>query len=103
MLIEITHDVFDICKRLKEINSSYFIVRNTREQRFEVHSRAQNKTTLSLVLPYAELDARTVELVRRTRRERMRELVREMEQHNSKLERSAIARGAERAAKLMGC
>ena len=79
--------VYDVEMRLKEIDSGYFLVRNTMRNRFEVHHSAQAYSTLALVVPYGALDARTVALVQRTRIQRMEEEIRAMDAHNDAAEK----------------
>lgn len=66
----ITSDVFCISSRIKEIDPDYFIVRNHKTRKFEVHHKGQKGDTHCLDIPYPELDARTLERVRETRMER---------------------------------
>lgn len=81
----ITADLFDIARRLKEIDSGYFIVRDYKSGKFQVHHNEQKGGTLALVLPFDRLDFRTLTLVRRTRAERKAQLIEEMERDNEKL------------------
>lgn len=92
---EVESDLFDIARRLKEIDAGYFILR--REGRFEVHNRG-DEPTYCLAVPWSELDARTVELVRKTRAERAAELFAELERDNERARRRAIRESADRAA-----
>lgn len=71
-------DLYDITGRLKEIDRGYFIVRNGKKNRFEVHHEGQPQDTYCMTLPYDELDARTVQLVLQTRRERLDRLLTEL-------------------------
>ena len=81
-------DVFGIGDRLREIDADYFVVYNSALRRFEVHHRRQ-RDTLALVVPYTSLDARTVALTLRTRRENLDRLLKEMDIANQRLEESA--------------
>ena len=76
---EVTSDLYSIADRLKEIDNGYFIFYSYKNKRYEVHNKSQRGQTLSLVLPYKTLDERTVRLVRKTRSERMKSLIEEME------------------------
>lgn len=91
-------DLFDIEARLKEIDGGYFLVRNRRLGRYEVHHAGQRGSSLAVVVPYARLDERTVRLVRRTRAERAEELMRETERENERLARAERADAVRRAA-----
>lgn len=83
-------DLFSIVKRLKEIDSTYFVVENYKTKRFEVHSFAQRGNSLALALPYKVLDFRTINHVLKTRRERQDELYKEMELNNAKKEKEEL-------------
>lgn len=65
--IPVTDDVFFIASRLKEIDSTYYVLYNKRLKRYEVHSDEQRGGSLCFVVPYPVLDARTVEYAKRTR------------------------------------
>lgn len=95
----IKNDLFDIDKRLKEIDRGYFAVYNFRKKRFEVHHSGQ-KNTYCLTVPYDALDERTVRLVRKTRLERMEQLQKEIERENAKKEkeiRNQVIKQAQKA------
>ena len=68
-LIEITDDLFDISRRLKSVDEDYRLYYNGAKRRYEVHNRKQCGSTLAFVVPFEELDARTVEYARKTRAE----------------------------------
>lgn len=84
--------MFDIVSRLKEIDEGYFILYNTEKKAYEVHNLEQGKNTYCLTVPYPQLDARAVNLVKSTRREYMDNIFKEIERHNRKLEEES--RGA---------
>lgn len=90
-------DLFDITERIREIDESYFILRERKSGRLEVHSRAQKGSTLALVLPRKRLDCRDLEYVRRTRSERKRALLEEMRLENERLMREETARAVRQA------
>lgn len=77
-MIKITNDVFDICKRIKEIDEGYEIFYCTEKQRFEVHKGGE----LQSVLPFDKLDARTVLYLRKTRVENCLRLIEEIDNKN---------------------
>lgn len=70
MKIKIENDVFDIAHRLKSIDSGYFVVYDTVRQKYEVHNTGNIGNTYCLTVPYKSLDARVVDLVNKTRKER---------------------------------
>lgn len=91
--ILIENDLFGIGDRLKAIDPAYFVVYNRGRGRFEVHnSRQRRRDTLALAVPYRSLDARTVSLTLKTRRENIEKLVAEMELNNKRLEESSDKR-----------
>ena len=97
---EVESDLFDIARRLKEIDAGYFIL--CKRGRFEVHNRG-DKPTYCLTVPWSELDARSVELVRKTRAERAAKLFAELERDNERARRRAIRESADRAAEIAEC
>ncbi len=83
----ISEDTYGVAQRIREIDDGYFLVFNVRTKKYEVHNSKNVGNTLSLVCPFEALDVRLVNLVRRTRRERATELVKEVEQNNTKIEK----------------
>jgi hypothetical protein len=88
--IEIKNDLFDVVSELKRTDDGYSVVYNRRRGRFEVH-HARCRPTLQLVLPYKELDYRSVLHVKRTRTERMTEELCRMDEENAKQEERQLA------------
>ena len=84
--VMITNDVFDIAKRIKEIDEDYFVVYDTKLCRFEVHNKRQKPDTLSLVLPYDTLDCRAIDKVLSTRTEYIAKRLAEIDEYNQKLQ-----------------
>lgn len=87
--ILITNDLFDICSRLREIDSAYIVLYNTLKGCYEVHNTRQ-ADSYCLSVPFDCLDCRTVELVYKTRSERAEQLFKEMESHNDRLEKQML-------------
>lgn len=85
MLIKIFNDVHDICFRLKQIDDGYFVVFNTKSQKFEVHNKNQTHT-FCLSVPHKTLDKRTVDLTMKTRRENFDKILKEIDESNKRLE-----------------
>ena len=79
----IEDDLFGICARLKSIDDGYFVFRNYVTGKFVVHNSKCRPNTLCLVLPYDELDERTVRRVRYTAAERAQKIVEDMERANA--------------------
>lgn len=87
-------DLFGIVDKLRAIDDSYFVLRERKSGRLEVHSSAQKGNTLALVLPRKRLDSRDIEYVRYTRSERKKELLEEMRRENERITREQVAKAA---------
>lgn len=87
----IENDLFNIATRLKEIDKNYFLVRNKKLNRFEVHNSRNKGNTLCVVCPFEQADNRLVRLVNKTRVENSVELLEEIENNNKKIDRSVNA------------
>ncbi|MBR2974961.1 MAG: hypothetical protein IKC47_04370 [Clostridia bacterium] len=98
-LLPIVNDLFDVAKRIAEIDVNYVVYFNKLCSRFEVHNLAQRGDTLAVVVPYDKLDARTITLVRKTRVENAQRLFDEMEKTNNQLQSDALSRAMDRYAK----
>lgn len=83
-LVEIKEDLFDIAHRLKELDVRYRVYRNLRANRFEIHANG----ALQLATPFDRLDARTLDLVRKTRLENADRLIGEIDKSNARLKRA---------------
>ena len=92
----ITDDLYDIAARLKSVKESYVLYYNTERQRYEVHDSARG--SLEFVVPFDELDARTVDYARYSRVENAQLIFAEMEKHNQMLEKEQANKVIERAA-----
>ena len=96
-MILITNDLFDIASRLRSVNDSYRLYYNTQKARYEV--RNSDTDALEFVVPYDELDARTVEYARYTSVQNANALLEEIERNNAKIEKDKIAKLTENAAR----
>lgn len=83
----IESDLYGIVERLKEIDDSYFVLRERKSGRLELHCRSQRGKTHALFFPRKTLDCRDIELVLRTRRERADKLIGELERENREREK----------------
>ena len=98
----IEHDVHHIAQRLKQINPKYVLFRNAISGRVEVHTSPRpSGRSLEFIVPFAELDERTLEHARKTRIENFDALAAEYADANAELERSAKRR-AEQSAAILG-
>ena len=81
----VKNDLFNISRRIKQIDKNYFLMFNFKTKKFEVHYK-RNKNTLEIILPFNVLDKRTLDLVRKTRVENREKLIEEMDKNNKELE-----------------
>ncbi|MBQ7914171.1 MAG: hypothetical protein IJ492_01670 [Clostridia bacterium] len=89
-LIPISNDLFNIVNRLKSINPNYQVYFNKELCRFEVHCSTQYLNTLAVIVPYDQLDARTVSLVEQSRTEHAERIFRQLDYHNQLVEKHAV-------------
>lgn len=87
-LIKIFNDVFDICQRIKEIDSNYYVVYNTIKNCYEIHNSRQYFSTFCISCPEG-LNAKVVDKLRKTRIENLNKVLKEMEEENLKKENDA--------------
>ena len=79
-MIEITNDLYDIASRLRSVNESYKLYYNTQKCRYEV--RNLRTQALEFVVPYDELDARTIEYARYTSVANAEQIFSDIEKNN---------------------
>jgi hypothetical protein len=87
MLIPVETNVYCIPERLKEIDPDFYVVFNTETQKFELHRENHTWDTLELNIPYDELDARTIELVKKNKIENAKKIFAEIDKHNEMLQK----------------
>lgn len=75
-------NVFEIGKRVKEIDNNYLLLYNRIKKQFEVHNISQLKDTFVFSVKKEDLNARFLEYLRKTRKERMNELFYKIELQN---------------------
>ncbi len=83
-LIKIKNDAFNIAERIKKLNPYYFVVYNTKNDKFEVHNSKQTNTfciTCENGLNYS-----VIQKLRKTNIENIEKILREIESNNEKLE-----------------
>lgn len=103
-------DMYDIARRIKEVEEGYFIVFNTRNEKYEVHSTFNKGwNTYCFTVPYDRLDIRTLHLCRETNLAlHGDEILKKMEAENKKIEETqekdfkrTVNDGAEEAAEMV--
>ena len=80
--------MFGIAKRIKHIDKGYFIVFDSKTQRYEVHNKNQSKSTYCLTSPYRGLDKRLLDYVCKTSLQYNKNLIMEIERHNEEIEKN---------------
>lgn len=95
-LVAVENDLFSVADRIKSIDGRYRVFYNTERGKFEV--RSADDDSLQATIPYDRLDSRAVDYVRKTRIERMDEILAEIERENAVAEKTAIAKAAMEAA-----
>ena len=86
MKIQINFDVYNISKRIKDIDRDYYVVYDTSKQKFEVHNSKQIGSSYCLTLPYCELDERSLSYVLKTQSSNVEEILEKIENDNKILE-----------------
>lgn len=59
-------NVFNIPERLREIDSGYFVVFNSKRNKFEVHNETNIGNSYCFTVPFDKLDCRTITHCRKT-------------------------------------
>lgn len=90
-LCVIENDLFDIANRIKNIDKDYVIYRNMLSGKFELHN-TRYTPSLQVILPYDELDMRTIVYTVNTRVENIKKVAEEMEKENQRLEKENYAK-----------
>lgn len=80
-LIRITDDLFDVAARLTSVRAGYAVYFNRELNRFEVY----DNDSFAFVVPYDELDSRTIDYARKTATRNADELFAEIDRHNDEL------------------
>lgn len=89
--IPVLSNAMDIPVRLKEVNRDFFVMFNTRTQKYEIHCASQLGGTMACSLPFDELDARAILYAREFSAARTQQIAEEIERYNEKLEKSQYA------------
>jgi len=81
-MIEIFEDLFDIVKRIKSIDSNYKVFRNQEKKRYEIYYQYGLNLNLELVVPHEHLDARTINLLNKSKVENADSIFQEIDKYN---------------------
>ena len=85
MKIKIDSDVFEIAKRIKDIDDGYYIVFDTGKERYELHNINQPNTHC-LTYPYANLDGRLIDLILYTNIGNIDKIINDIDNNNKNIE-----------------
>jgi hypothetical protein len=88
-LLPVYHSVLNIPERVREFDSSMFVVLNTKSQRFEVHSLDNIGNTFCVAVGFNDLDERLINMLYKGNvRTRGKAILEEIDLHNEKLKAS---------------
>lgn len=87
MKIKIESDVFDIVKRIKEIDDGYYILFDLNKQKFEVHNCKQS-SSYCFTYPYDNLDERVFEMIYATNSKFIDKIIEDIDKNNTKIEKN---------------
>ena len=89
MKLQILHDMFNISKRIRNIDRNYYVVFNISKQKFEVHNSSQIGSSYCVTIPYEKLDERTLKFVLKTKSANIDEILEKIENDNNMLENAS--------------
>ena len=89
-LINVKNDAFNICERIKRLNPYYFVVFNTKNQKYEVHNSKQYSNTFCITCDDG-LNFSVINKLRKTKIENIDKIIKEIDEFNAKNEASAQA------------
>ncbi len=85
----ISTNCYNIPERVRELDDDYRLYYNVRRNVIELHN-LRHIPTFQLVLPYSQLDTRTIEYIRRTRVDKIINEIKEIDEYNNNLENKLI-------------
>ena len=85
MKVRIEDDVFDITKRIKDIDEGYYVLYNQNNCKYEIHNFNQ-KNTYCLTLPYRVLDSRCLDMLLYSSISNIDNIVADIDNNNHKIE-----------------
>ena len=85
MKIKIESDVFDVSKRIKEIDENYFIMFNLNNNKYELHCASQ-PNTYCFSYPYDDLDERFIDMIYKTNITNIDNIIEQIDNNNAKIE-----------------
>ena len=88
MKIRIENDVFDVVKRIKQIDDGYFVVFDLDKEKYELHNKYQNNS-YCLTYPYSNLDNRLVDIIHYSSVNNIDNIMAEIDNNNRYIECNA--------------
>ena len=85
MKIKIESDVFDVSKRIKEIDENYFIMFNLNNNKYELHCASQ-PNTYCFSYPYEDLDERFIDMIYKTNIANIDNIIEQIDNNNANIE-----------------
>lgn len=85
----IKDDLFGIVNRLKKIDRDYFVLFNHKNNKYELHNKAQLGNTYCLTFPYKTLDYRAITHTLKTSVRNCEKIFYEIDKVNESIEKSA--------------
>ena len=82
MKIKLNSDVYNISKRVKEIDKDYYVVYDTSLNKFEIHNSMQIGSSYCLTLPYSSLDERTLNYIHKTKSTNIERILEQIDNDN---------------------
>lgn len=101
MLVKVENDNYFIAQRLKEIDNSYYLIFNTITNKYEVHSYSQSWCSYCLSSEDEGLDERLIIKARKTRKENLDELLKEIDKANEILKEQELKRQKQKVEELL--
>ena len=91
MLVPVLDDFFGVARRLREIDPDLYLAWNTRIQRYEIHDRAARQTLVVRIQnpdgSFRHPTQKDVETLLKYRGMSIKEIVREIDENNERLDR----------------
>ena len=87
MKIRIENDVFDVVKRIREIDDGYFVLFDTKKSQYELHNKYQ-KYTYCLTYPYENLDSRLIDIINYSSIANIDKIMDEIDSNNECIEKN---------------
>ena len=87
MKVKIESDVFDITKRIKDIDEGYYIVFDTNKEVYELHCKNQFNS-FCLTVPYDVLDDRLLDFINYTDIRNIDNIINDIDINNNEIEKN---------------